>query len=93
MCELVSFKLLYKLAYRLDELSFTILNHFFFFFFNFRHPIIKKLYKLKTNNPELGDLLIKQLFSNAMVGAGLADDPRTLLTTMNDLLVKALEKH
>lgn len=60
---------------------------------NPKHPIIKKLYKLKTNNPELGDLLIKQLFSNAMVGAGLADDPRTLLTTMNDLLVKALEKH
>jgi len=28
-----------------------------------------------------------------MVGAGLADDPRTLLTTINELLVKALEKH
>lgn len=34
-----------------------------------------------------------QLFANAMVGAGLADDPRTLLTTMNALLTKALEKH
>lgn len=34
-----------------------------------------------------------QLFANAMVGAGLVDDPRLLLTSMNDLLTRALEKH
>jgi len=34
-----------------------------------------------------------QLFSNAMVGAGLVEDPRTLLSGMNDLLELALEKH
>lgn len=58
-----------------------------------RHPIIKKLYALKTSNPELAVLLVQQLFANAMCGAGLSDDPRTLLTTMNQLLSKALEKH
>ncbi|KAF5287143.1 hypothetical protein FQR65_LT12329 [Abscondita terminalis] len=57
------------------------------------HPIIKKLYKLKNSDAELADLLTKQLFANSMVGAGLVDDPRTLLTSMNDLLTKALDKH
>lgn len=58
-----------------------------------RHPIIKKLYKLTTANPELAELLAKQLFANSMVGAGLVDDPRVLLTSMNDLLTKAFENH
>lgn len=59
----------------------------------YRHEIIKKLNKLRTSNPELAELVTQQLFANAMVGAGLAEDPRTLLLTMNDLLTKALEKH
>lgn len=59
----------------------------------FRHPIVKKLHKLTTADPELAELLAKQLFANSMVGAGLVDDPRVLLTSMNDLLSKALEKH
>lgn len=37
--------------------------------------------------------LVLQLFSNAMVGAGLVEDPRTLLSGMNELLELALEKH
>ncbi|KAH1019196.1 hypothetical protein HUJ04_009050 [Dendroctonus ponderosae] len=60
---------------------------------NPRHPIIKKLFKLKSSDPELAELLANQLFANSMVGAGLVDDPRMLLTSMNDLLVKALDKH
>ncbi|CAH1282964.1 unnamed protein product [Diabrotica balteata] len=60
---------------------------------NPKHPIIKKMYTLMGTNPVLGELLAKQLFANSMVGAGLVEDPRTLLTSMNDLLVKALEKH
>lgn len=58
-----------------------------------RHQIIRKLFALKSSNPELASLLARQLFANAMVGAGLSDDPRTLLLTMNELLGKALEKH
>lgn len=58
----------------------------------FRHEIVKKLFALKTSDHELADLLVKQLFINAMVGAGLAEDPRTLLTNMNALLTKALAK-
>ncbi|KAK5650863.1 hypothetical protein RI129_001892 [Pyrocoelia pectoralis] len=57
------------------------------------HPVIKKLNKLTKSDSQLATLLTKQLFANAMVGAGLVDDPRTLLTSMNDLLTRALEKH
>ncbi|XP_066259178.1 heat shock protein 75 kDa, mitochondrial [Euwallacea similis] len=57
------------------------------------HPIIKKMYKLKSSDPELAELLAKQLFANSMVGAGLVEDPRVLLTSMNDLLAKVLDKH
>nr|QWV59565.1 heat shock protein 90-1 [Lasioderma serricorne] len=60
---------------------------------NPKHPIIKKLHKLRDSDPELAELLAKQLFANSMVGAGLVDDPRVLLGSMNDLLTKALEKH
>ncbi|XP_055594168.1 heat shock protein 75 kDa, mitochondrial [Uranotaenia lowii] len=60
---------------------------------NPKHPIIKKLHKLSSSDPELADLLAKQLFSNAMVGAGLVEDPRMLLTSMNELLEKVLDKH
>ncbi|XP_058055092.1 heat shock protein 75 kDa, mitochondrial [Anopheles bellator] len=60
---------------------------------NAKHPIIRKLHKLTSSDPELAELLAKQLFSNAMVGAGLVDDPRMLLTSMNDLLEKVLDKH
>ncbi|XP_052872937.1 heat shock protein 75 kDa, mitochondrial isoform X3 [Anopheles cruzii] len=60
---------------------------------NAKHPIIRKLHKLTSSDPALAELLAKQLFSNAMVGAGLVDDPRMLLTSMNDLLEKVLDKH
>ncbi|XP_068146614.1 heat shock protein 75 kDa, mitochondrial [Drosophila tropicalis] len=60
---------------------------------NPKHPIIKKLNSLRVSDPELAQLITKQLFANAMVGAGLAEDPRMLLTNMNNLLTKALEKY
>ncbi|KAG8225753.1 hypothetical protein J437_LFUL005712 [Ladona fulva] len=60
---------------------------------NPRHPIIKKLSKLSSSNPKLAELVANQLFSNAMVMAGLVEDPRPLLTGMNELLLLALEKH
>lgn len=68
---------------------------------NPKHPIIKKLHKLTTSDPELAKLLakllvkllVKLLLSQAMVGAGLVDDPRMLLTSMYDWLQKVLDKH
>ncbi|GBP69711.1 Heat shock protein 75 kDa, mitochondrial [Eumeta japonica] len=60
---------------------------------NPKHPIIKKLYKLTSSDKELADMVANQLFANAMVTAGLIMDSRSLISKINDLLVKALEKH
>ncbi|XP_034825688.1 heat shock protein 75 kDa, mitochondrial [Maniola hyperantus] len=60
---------------------------------NPKHPIIKKLHKLTSSDKELANMVAQQLFSNAMVTAGLLMDARNLITNINDLLVKALEKH
>lgn len=60
---------------------------------NPKHTIIKKLHKLSKENEELATLIVEQLFNNSMVAAGLADDPRTLLLHMNDLMTKILEKY
>ena len=57
------------------------------------HEIINKLASLRTTNPKLASLVTEQLFANAMVGAGLVEDPRTILRSMNDLLSEALSKH
>ncbi|XP_041973532.1 heat shock protein 75 kDa, mitochondrial [Aricia agestis] len=60
---------------------------------NAKHPIIKKLHKLLASDKDLANMVSQQLFTNAMVTAGLIVDPRNLITNINDLLVKALEKH
>lgn len=39
------------------------------------------------------NFLMLQLFTGAMVGAGLIEDPRILLTPMNELLTLALQKY
>jgi len=57
------------------------------------HPLIKKLNELRTSNPSLAILVAEQMFANSMVSAGLVEDPRTMLKSMNELLEKALEKH
>jgi hypothetical protein len=55
-----------------------------------RLPITDTLFwrAKRTRSP-----FLLQLFSNAMVAAGLVEDPRTVVTNMNDLLTLALEKH
>lgn len=60
---------------------------------NPKHPIIKKLHKLITSDEKLASLLAQQIFSNALTTAGLVEDPRLLLSQMNELLIKVLEKH
>lgn len=34
-----------------------------------------------------------QIYENAMIAAGLVDDPRSMVGRLNHLLVKALERH
>ncbi|XP_012691734.2 heat shock protein 75 kDa, mitochondrial [Clupea harengus] len=60
---------------------------------NAGHDLIKKLHSLKDSNSELAQLLLEQIYDNAMIAAGLNDDPRPMIARLNDLLTKALEKH
>nr|XP_019964472.1 PREDICTED: heat shock protein 75 kDa, mitochondrial [Paralichthys olivaceus] len=60
---------------------------------NAGHDLIKKLHSLKDTNSDLAELLLEQIYDNAMITAGLNDDPRPMISRLNDLLTKALEKH
>merc|ERR1719383_1395840 len=72
-----------------EEQRYTILQPQFEI--NPAHPLIKKIAQLKTSDPTLSVALTEQLFANAMVSAGLVDDPRTMLNNINDLLTMVLE--
>lgn len=74
-----------------EEQRYTILQPQFEL--NPAHPLIKKLAQLRTSNPQLAVALTEQLFANAMVAAGLVEDPRTVLSNMNTLLTMVLENH
>ncbi|XP_044037066.1 heat shock protein 75 kDa, mitochondrial [Siniperca chuatsi] len=60
---------------------------------NAGHDLIKKMHALKDTNSDLAGLLLEQIYDNAMITAGLNDDPRPMISRLNDLLAKALEKH
>merc|ERR1712059_69382 len=74
-----------------EEQRYTILQPQFEL--NPAHPLIKKLNDIREINPQLAILVTEQLFANAMVSAGLVEDPRTMLKSMNELLTTALDKH
>uniref|UniRef100_A0A6Q2YH02 Heat shock protein 75 kDa, mitochondrial n=1 Tax=Esox lucius TaxID=8010 RepID=A0A6Q2YH02_ESOLU len=57
------------------------------------HDLIKKMHSLKESDSELAQLLLEQIYDNAMIAAGLNDDPRPMIARLNDLLTRALEKH
>uniref|UniRef100_W5M4B9 TNF receptor-associated protein 1 n=1 Tax=Lepisosteus oculatus TaxID=7918 RepID=W5M4B9_LEPOC len=60
---------------------------------NAGHDLIKKLNELKDSDPDLAQLLLEQIYDNAMIAAGLNDDPRPMIGRLNELLTRALEKH
>ncbi|XP_025962236.2 heat shock protein 75 kDa, mitochondrial isoform X3 [Dromaius novaehollandiae] len=60
---------------------------------NTGHALIKKLNELKDSQPDLAQLLLDQIYENAMIAAGLNDDPRPMVNRLNELLTKILEKN
>ncbi len=53
---------------------------------NPRHAVIKRLFETHTANPERAQLVAEQLLDNALISAGLLDDPTTMITRLNKLL-------
>ncbi|KAK1119803.1 hypothetical protein K0M31_012881 [Melipona bicolor] len=74
-----------------DEMLYTLLRPCLEI--NPKHSLVKKLCQLMKTDTKLADLLIKQLFTNSMVEAGLIENPRILLESLNELLTTAFEKH
>lgn len=58
---------------------------------NRSHDVIKKLHAIMESNPQLAKLVAEQLYDNALISAGLVDDPRPMVGRLNSLLVKVLE--
>ncbi|KAJ1945725.1 hypothetical protein FBU59_002228 [Linderina macrospora] len=59
---------------------------------NPRDPIIKGLFSLKDSDEELAAKVSKQLLDNAMITAGIMDDPRTMIKQLNEILAATVNK-
>lgn len=59
---------------------------------NAGHVLVKKLNQLRIDQPDLAQMLLDQIYDNAMIMAGLNEDPRPMVTRLNELLARALEK-
>jgi molecular chaperone HtpG len=56
------------------------------------HPIISRLDAMRQKDAALASSVAEQILDNARVAAGLLEDPRAMLTRLNQLLEKMLTK-
>jgi molecular chaperone HtpG len=56
------------------------------------HPIMARLATMQQKDAALAASVAEQILDNARVAAGLLEDPRTMLTRLNQLLEKVLTK-
>ena len=56
------------------------------------HPIMARLDAMRQKDAALAGSVAEQILDNARVAAGLLDDPRTMLSRLNQLLEKVLTK-
>jgi len=57
---------------------------------NPNHPFFQKAYQLNTLDSNLAQQVIHQVMDNALIAAGLLDDPRQLLPRLNFIIESAL---
>lgn len=55
---------------------------------NPRHALIKSLAAKKNTDSDTASLIAEQLYDNALIAAGLLEDPRAMVNRMNALLAK-----
>ena len=56
------------------------------------HPMIARLEQMRHTDAALAGQVAEQVFDDALLAAGLLDDPRTMLGRLNSLLEKLLTK-
>jgi molecular chaperone HtpG len=59
---------------------------------NPRHSLIHQLSTAKTTQPETAEKVARQLLDNALISAGLMEDPREMVQRMYELMGAALAK-
>lgn len=50
------------------------------------HPVMKGLFNIRNEKPELAKMVTEQIYDNALCAAGVLDDPRSMITRLNKLL-------
>lgn len=55
-------------------------------------PVIKGLFTLKNTNEDLARKVAQQLFDNALIAAGIMDDPRSMLKRLNEIIAAAVSQ-
>jgi molecular chaperone HtpG len=53
---------------------------------NPRHPVIRKLAALRRSDADKAELVAEQLLDNALIAAGLLEDPTRMIARLNRLL-------
>ncbi|KAF9948945.1 TNF receptor-associated protein 1, mitochondrial [Modicella reniformis] len=57
---------------------------------NVNHPIIKKVWSIKNEDPEFAKQIAEQVHDNALIAAGVLDDPRSMLKRLNSIMEASL---
>ncbi|KAF9348274.1 TNF receptor-associated protein 1, mitochondrial [Mortierella sp. AD094] len=57
---------------------------------NVNHPIIKKVWSVKSQDPEFAKQIAEQIYDNALIAAGVLDDPRSMLKRLNTIMEASL---
>jgi TNF receptor-associated protein 1 len=55
------------------------------------HAVLKGLFKVRMEQPELAKMVTEQIYDNALCAAGVLDDPRSMITRLNKLLEFSVE--
>lgn len=55
---------------------------------NPKSEVIKNLDSLRKSNPDTAKLVLDQLYDNALLAAGLLENPRTMAKRLNEILAK-----
>jgi HSP90 family molecular chaperone len=56
------------------------------------HAMLVRLNTIRQSDPALAGEVAEQIYDNALVAAGLLEDPRAMLGRLNGLLEKLLNK-
>lgn len=59
---------------------------------NPKHKIMRKLFKLKDGDPALSQVVVAQIFDNALIAADIMDNPRTMLDRLHTIIDYAVSK-